>query len=63
MQKELDGVWNTVKDKPVGEFLNFLNDRCKHGKESTYKEFFNTQAYAVCGMAVVDFAKHINGEK
>lgn len=63
MQKNLNGVWDTVKDRPTGEFLNYLNDRCKHGNESTYKDFFDTMAYAVCGMAAVDFAIHIKGEK
>lgn len=60
---ELGRVWNTVKDRPTGEFLNYLNDRCKHGKETTLEDFQNTRAYAETAIAAFHFANHLTGEE
>ena len=54
--ENIQDTWDVVKDRPIGEYLNYLNDRSKNDPDSAV-------IYAAASLGVYYFAKHITGEE
>lgn len=54
--KNIQDTWDVVKYRPLGEYLNYLNDRSKSDPDSAV-------IYAAASLGVYYFAKHITGEE
>ena len=53
--ENISDIWEVVKDRPIGEYLNYLNDKSKEDPDSAV-------IYAAAAIGVYYFAKHITGE-
>lgn len=54
--ENIQDTWEVVKDRPIGEYLNYLNDKSK--EDPDFAVF-----YAAAAIGVYYFAKHITGEE
>lgn len=53
--ENIQDTWEVVKDRPIGEYLNYLNDKSKEDPDSAV-------IYAAAAIGVYYFTKHITGE-
>ena len=60
----IQDIWETIKDRPLGEYLNFLNDSVTESKQKKDKAEYerNATIYAAAGLGAFYFAQHITGE-
>ena len=60
----IQDIWETIKDRPLGEYLNFLNDSVTESKQKKDVEEYvlNAQIYAAASVGAFYFAQHIAGE-
>ena len=54
--ENIQDTWDVVKDRSIGEYLNYLNDRSKDDPDSA-------MIYVAASLGVYYFAKHITGEE
>lgn len=61
----IESIWDVVKDRPLGEYLNYLNDKCTEDKTKGDRPALerDSQLYAAAAIAAYHFAEHITGEK
>ena len=62
--KKINDIWGTIKDRPLGEYLNFLNDSVTESKQKKDKAEYerNATIYAAAAIGAFYFAQHITGE-
>ncbi len=60
----IESIWDVVKDRPLGEYLNYLNDKCTEDKKKRDGPALerDAQLYAAAAIAAYHFAQHITGE-
>lgn len=54
--ENISDIWEVVKDRPLGELLNYLNDESK-------KDSNMAMIYAASAIGAYHFARHITGEE
>ena len=54
--ENISDIWEVVKDRPLGELLNYLNDESK-------KDSNMAIIYAASAIGAYHFARHITGEE
>ena len=61
----IESTWEIIKDRPLGEYLNYLNDKCSEDKKKGDGPALerDAQLYAAAAIAAYHFAQHITGEK
>ena len=62
--KDIQKAFEVIKDRPISEFWDFIDQRYKDRKKSgTLVDYFTiTRTYAEMGLALHDFAEHIRRE-
>ena len=62
--ERIENIWETIKDRPLGEYLNFLNDSVTESKQKKDKAEYerNATIFAAAGLGAFYFAQHITGE-
>ena len=62
--EKIQDIWGTIKDRPLGEYLNFLNDEVTKSKEKkdAAEIELNAIIYAAASIGAFHFAQHITGE-
>lgn len=62
--EKIQDIWGTIKDRPLGEYLNFLNDEVTKSKQKKDKAEYerNATIYAAAGLGAFYFAQHIAGD-
>lgn len=62
--ENIQDTWEVIKDRPLGEYLNFLNDVVADNKRHKDVEELkqNAMIYAAASLGAYYFAKHIGEE-
>ena len=63
--EKIQDIWGTIKDRPLGEYLNFLNDEVTKSKEKKDVDELdrNAKIFAAASIGAFNFAQHITGEE
>ena len=62
--KDIQKAFEVIKDRPISEFWDFIDQRYKDRKKSgTLVDYFTvTRIYAEMGLALYNFAEHVRSQ-